>query len=84
MNQTMPVISFIAALFIFTASIIKIGLLIFAFHFMSLAYPLIFPNLDATPWWVYLIYGLIMFSGTMFVYSYLEEKKREKQVQKEH
>lgn len=75
MSESTSYISFIAALFIFFATSIKIVLLYIAFRLLSNIYPFIFPSIGITPWWIYVLYFFILLSGTMFIYTLLVEKK---------
>lgn len=38
------------------------------------------PGIVSAPWWVYITYLGILFSGIMFVYSWIEDKRIEQKV----
>lgn len=38
------------------------------------------PSMVTAPWWVYITYLAILFSGIMYVYSWLEDKRNEQRV----
>ncbi|MCD8511186.1 MAG: hypothetical protein LRY73_15820 [Bacillus sp. (in: Bacteria)] len=67
MNPIVLVFSMIGAIF-----------LVFVIRLLSLTS--VGPSMTSAPWWVYLVYLAIVFSGVMFVYSWVDDKQKEQKV----
>lgn len=53
------------------------GAIFLIFVVRLLSFTSVGPSMTSAPWWVYLTYLAIVFSGVMFVYSWLDDRQKE-------
>ncbi|SDY45803.1 Sporulation protein YhaL [Evansella caseinilytica] len=56
-----------------------LGALFLAFVIRLLSLTSVGTGLATAPWWVYAVYLAIVFSGMMFVYTWSEERRKERE-----